>query len=142
MIRLLAVFGILLAKIKCLINHAFYLSSTQPSIPYGCLTFPLIKSAFEFLDLLSVPFNESLRIDDFFLCCTELIIRHFVSSPGAYRDEILTWTFFTRCANKRVLVLSVTALGSGFTVQMTLIRASPESDGCSIRVSFEFRYGT
>jgi hypothetical protein len=39
-------------------------------------------------------------------------------------------------------MLSDTALTSGFMVQMTLMRALPESDGCSMRVSLELRYGT
>jgi hypothetical protein len=47
-----------------------------------------------------------------------------------------------RCANKRVFVDSGTALVSGLRVQMTEMRASPESDGWSILVSFEFRKGT
>ena len=50
----------------------FYLSSTQSTIPHGCLTFSLIESPFEFFDLFSVPLNQSLRIDDFFLRRTEL----------------------------------------------------------------------
>lgn len=53
-----------------------------------------------------------------------------------------TATFFTREANPNVLRDSLTAEGDGFKVQMTEIRASPESDGWSIRVSFEFRKGT
>ena len=31
---------------------------------------------------------------------------------------------------------------SGFMVQITLIRALPDNDGCNMRVSLEFRYGT
>lgn len=51
-------------------------------------------------------------------------------------------TFLTRCANRSVLVVSATAPASGLMVQMTEIRASPESDGWSMRVSLEFRNGT
>lgn len=54
----------------------------------------------------------------------------------------LSCTFLMRCANKSVLVVSVTAFVSGLIVQMTEMRAFPASDGCSIRVSFEFRNGT
>ena len=142
MICLLALFETLVSGRSSVLLIARYLSSTQPSTPYRSLTFPLITSPLESLDLFSVPFNESLRIDDVFLRRTELIARHFNSSLGAYRDEVLTWTFFTPCASKRLLVLSVTTLRSEFTVHTTLIRSSPENEGCSIRASFEFWYGT
>jgi hypothetical protein len=46
-----------------------------------------------------------------------------------------------RRANWSVLILSLMALASGFMVHTTLMRALPDSEGCSIRVSFEFRYG-
>jgi hypothetical protein len=57
-------------------------------------------------------------------------------------ETVHTATFFTREANPNVLRDSLTAEGDGFKVHMTEIRASPESDGWSIRVSFEFRKGT
>lgn len=47
-----------------------------------------------------------------------------------------------RCANSNVLVDSATALTSGLSVQITEMRASPESEGCSMRVSLELRNGT
>ena len=47
-----------------------------------------------------------------------------------------------RFANCNVFVLSDTAPMSGFMVQITLIRALPDNDGCNMRVSLEFRYGT
>jgi hypothetical protein len=51
-------------------------------------------------------------------------------------------TFLMRCANSNVLVDSATALTSGLSVQTTEMRASPESEGCSMRVSLELRNGT
>jgi hypothetical protein len=53
-----------------------------------------------------------------------------------------TATLFTRDAKPKVLNDSLTVEGDGLSVQMTEIRASPESEGCSMRVSFEFRKGT
>lgn len=47
-----------------------------------------------------------------------------------------------RCAKRRVDVDSATAEESGLIVQMTEMRALPESEGCSMRVSFELRNGT
>lgn len=41
-----------------------------------------------------------------------------------------------------MLIDSGVAIGSGLIVQITDIRALPDSDGWSILVSFEFRYGT
>ena len=40
------------------------------------------------------------------------------------------------------LVVSAAALGTGFIAQITEMRALPDSEGCSILVSFEFRKGT
>lgn len=54
----------------------------------------------------------------------------------------LTATFFTREANPNVLSDSLRADGDGLRVQMTEIRASPDKEGWSIRVSLELRKGT
>jgi hypothetical protein len=51
-------------------------------------------------------------------------------------------TFLIRCAKRSVLVDSATAFVSGLIVQTTDIRASPDRDGWSMRVSFELRNGT
>jgi hypothetical protein len=56
--------------------------------------------------------------------------------------ERRTCTRFTRAANNNVLVLSPTAPGSGLSVQMTEMRALPERECCSMRVSLELRKGT
>lgn len=53
-----------------------------------------------------------------------------------------TWTFLILEAKLRVDVLSAMALAAGFRVHITEILAFPDSDGCSIRVSLELRYGT
>jgi len=45
-------------------------------------------------------------------------------------------------AKPRVEVLSPTALAAGLSVHITEMRALPDKQGCSIRVSFELRYGT
>jgi hypothetical protein len=47
-----------------------------------------------------------------------------------------------RCAKSRVAVDSVTADGSGLMVHITEMRALPESEGSSFRVSLELRKGT
>jgi hypothetical protein len=46
-------------------------------------------------------------------------------------------TFLVRCTNSSVLVDSATALASGLSVQITEMCASPESEGCSMRVNLE-----
>jgi len=63
--------------------------------------------------------------------------------PGIEDEgQKLTETFFTLEAKPSVLRDSLTADGDGLMVQITDIRASPDRDGCNIRVSFEFRKGT
>ena len=54
----------------------------------------------------------------------------------------LTATFLTLEANPNVLSDSLTAEGAVLMVHITEIRASPDREGCSIRVSLEFRKGT
>jgi hypothetical protein len=49
----------------------------------------------------------------------------------------LTETFLTLAANCNVLVDSAIALGCGFSVHMTEIRASPEREDWSMRVSLQ-----
>lgn len=58
------------------------------------------------------------------------------------RRQARTWTFFILAANPRVEVLSPIALVAGLSVHITEMRALPDKQGCSIRVSFELRYGT
>lgn len=51
-------------------------------------------------------------------------------------------TFLILWAKSRVLVDSPTASLLGLIVHTTEMRASPDSEGCSIRVSLELRKGT
>lgn len=82
-------------------------------------------------------------IYDFLLGSMELSRNYIRASLLEYNELIiLTVTFFIREANPNVLSDSLTAEGEEFNVQMTEMRASPERDGWSIRVSFEFRKGT
>ena len=55
---------------------------------------------------------------------------------------VRTCTRFTLCANNSVLVDSAMASLDGLIVHTTEMRASPESEGCRSRVSFELRNGT
>lgn len=118
-----------------------HLSGAQPSIPHGSLRFSFSKSALEILDLLPITLEQSIRIDDFLLLCIQL--RRDGSARFASRTENCsrTCTRLTRCAKSNVLVVSATAFVSGLIVQMTEMRAFPDNEGCSIRVSFELRYG-
>lgn len=58
------------------------------------------------------------------------------------RRQARTWTFLILAAKPRVEVLSPIALVAGLSVHITEMRALPDKQGCSIRVSFELRYGT
>jgi hypothetical protein len=56
--------------------------------------------------------------------------------------NVRTCTVFMRFAKSKVFVVSEIALVSGLMVHITLIRAFPDNDGWSIRVSLELRNGT
>jgi hypothetical protein len=100
------------------------------------------QTPLQILDFLPVALNQSVRVNNLLLLCVELERKRVESAHYGSKPAEHTWTPLMRRANWSVLILSLMALASGFMVHTTLMRALPDSEGCSIRVSFEFRYGT
>jgi hypothetical protein len=67
--------------------------------------------------------------------------KHRVQGRTAFLRGSMTM-FLARAANLSVLRLSSRDRSDGDTVHTTATRACPASDDCSMRVSFESRYGT
>lgn len=102
------------------------------------------ETALEVFYFLTVAFEEGFGVDYFFFLGFELLddVASVEIMVWHRLENGHTWTFLIPWANLRVLVVSATALVSGLMVQMTEMRALPESEGSSMRVSFELRKGT
>jgi hypothetical protein len=96
----------------------------------------------ELLNLLAVLFEKCVSVDHFLFFCISELMKKKKSIPNA--THLLQLLGHTRSllicfAKSRVFILSDTAPAPGLMVQMTLMWALSDSEGCSIHVSFEFR---
>jgi len=107
-----------------------------------CFCFTLSQPSFEVLNLLPIALDECICVNNLSLLGVELSCIESSAMHNIAIASIFTWTHLIRFANCSVLILSLTAPGSGLIVQITLIRAFPDNDGWSIRVSLELRKGT